>query len=123
MTRVIIGIGSNHHAETSVAKAKALLEASFGKVAYSHAAYTEPVDIVSDKFLNVLALATTDLDTASIDRILKQIERECGNTPSLRQQNIVAADLDILLYGEQRMHLKDWKRPYVVEMYKELGNK
>lgn len=123
MTRVIIGIGSNHDAETSVAKAKALIEASFGKVAYSHAAYTEPVDIVSDKFLNVLALATTELDTEAIDRILKQIERECGNTPSLRQQNIVAADLDILLCGEQRMHLKDWTRPYVVEMYKELENK
>lgn len=36
-----------------------------------------------------------------------------------KDKNIVKIDIDILLYGDKRLHDKDWTRGYVKELMKE----
>ncbi len=120
MKRIIIGMGSNHQAPEATRKAKKLIERAFGEAVYSHEAYTKAVGIPSDDFLNCLFAIHTDESAEAVDAKLKAIERACGNTPDLRAKNIVVMDLDILLYADQRLHTKDWQRPYVTEMITEL---
>ncbi len=118
--RIIIGMGSNHQAPEAIRQAKALIERQFGQVSYSHEAYTKPIGIPSADFLNCLFAIHSDESVEAVNEKLKAIERACGNTPELRKKNIVVMDLDILLYEDQQLHAKDWQRPYVTEMIKEL---
>ncbi len=121
-TQAVIGMGSNCRQEEMMAKAKALVASEFSVVAFSREAYTEPIGIPSDKFLNCLALVRTTLTADAVDRSLKAIETACGNTPALRSQHVVRMDLDLLRYGSLRLHTADWQRPYVTEMMAELDN-
>ena len=55
-----------------------------------------------------------------LNRRLKQIETDFGRTPEKRQRGIVPIDLDILQYGDQRHHERDWQRPYVADLLGQL---
>ena len=64
-------------------------------------------------YLNQLVEATTALTADELTQALKDIEQQMGRTQEDRRRGIVRIDLDLLLYGEQRYHLRDWERPYV----------
>ena len=60
--------------------------------------------------------ATTQNDYSQIRASLKEIERDCGDSRYLRNQHIVKMDIDVLLFGKQKMHEKDWERPYIKQL-------
>lgn len=120
LTQAVVGMGTNSQQDEMMAKAKELIEKEFQVVAFSHEAYTDPIGISSDKFLNCLALISTSLSADDVNRRLKAIETACGNTSALRRKHVVRMDLDLLLYGSLRLHVADWQRPYVAEMMKDL---
>lgn len=74
---------------------------------------TEPIGIESPPFTNSFTVGYTDLDLASLTSALKRIETRCGNRRRLRKAGIVMIDIDILLYGDTRLHESDWSRPYI----------
>ena len=49
------------------------------------------------------------------------MEQTCGNTDRLREQGIVVLDIDILKYGDKKMHIDDWQRPYIQQLLKEMN--
>lgn len=118
--RVIIGMGSNWRRKASMARAKSLMRQWFREVKFSHEAYTEPIGIKSGQFLNCLALIHWTGGVFNLERELKDIEILSGDSEAKRSKNIVVMDLDILLYGTEKMHAADWERPYVEEMMKDL---
>ena len=76
----------------------------------------DPVPAGAPLYLNQLVAALTTLPFDLLQAALKDIEARLGRTPDLRRQGIVPIDLDILLYGDQRHHLRDWSRPYVTNL-------
>ena len=36
-------------------------------------------------------------------------------------KRVIVLDLDLLLYGEQRLHLSDWERPYIQALFDDLS--
>ena len=64
-------------------------------------------------YLNQLVYATTSLNVDELQSALKDIELRLGRTAEDRQKGIVRIDLDLLLYNDQRYHLRDWDRPYI----------
>ncbi len=120
LTQAVVGMGTNSRQDEMMARAKELMEKEFQVVAFSHEAYTDPIGISSDKFLNCLALISTSLSADDVNRRLKAIETACGNTSALRRKHVVRMDLDLLLYGSIRLHTADWQRPYVAEMMADL---
>lgn len=118
--QVILALGTNHGQEPNMNQAKEMLARLLDDIHYSSQAWTAPIGIVSDDFLNCLAIGETSLSLHSLLSDIKRIERTCGDSPSLRQENIVCMDIDILLFGDQRMHKRDWQRPYIQQLMNEL---
>lgn len=89
------------------------------KIVFSKQLWTSPVDIKSDKFLNCMLFTHTSYKLDEVERSMKELERICGRTKEEKDVNIVKIDIDILQYGDQKLHNKDWAREYVKELMKE----
>jgi 2-amino-4-hydroxy-6-hydroxymethyldihydropteridine diphosphokinase len=72
-------------------------------------------------YLNQIATANTDLGFEELCAALKQMEISLGRTSEMKRKGQVCIDLDILLYDDDRYHEKDWQRPYVADLLKELS--
>lgn len=116
--QVLISIGSNINSHANVAKAIRLLAGILEGAAVTPVVSTKPVgghQYKSD-FLNCLVKGNTALAMEELEARLKQIETQMGRTPDSKITGVVLIDVDILQYGEQKYHLKDWRRPYVLEL-------
>lgn len=117
---ILLALGSNYNAEKNMERAKGLLQHLFSGVVYSSSIWTDPININSDKFLNCLAYAESTHTVSQLLIALKQIERRCGDSKSLRRMSTVRMDIDILKYKDVVYHEKDWSRPYIRELLDEL---
>jgi len=127
---VIISLGSNENQEANLAKAREQLTQLLAEVHFTSASWTEPVgasadnvqssifNIQSKKYLNQLCKGTTAFGEGLLCEVLKETEKRIGRTKN--EDGIVAIDLDLLAYDDQRHHLKDWSRDYVKNLLNEL---
>ena len=69
-------------------------------------------------YLNQLCSGTTAFGPNLLSEVLKETEKRQGRTHN--EDGIVTLDLDLLQYDDQRFHLRDWERPYVKDLIKEL---
>ena len=130
MNEVIISLASNCDQEQNLHQARLCLEQILSSCRYTKAIWTEPYIVGNasqrcDKeqsqtletppimYLNQLVYATTSLNVDELQSALKDIELRLGRTAEDRQKGIVRIDLDLLLYNDQRYHLRDWDRPYI----------
>lgn len=67
-------------------------------------------------YSNCLAKTTTPLGESELRNLLKSIEKELGDSISLRKENIVMMDIDLLEYNGVKHHHNDWQRPYVKQL-------
>lgn len=119
--QIILALGSNSEQTIGMGKAKTLLMALLGDVRFSKTIWTSPIGIQSDNFLNCMAKANTSMSFSCLNAALKKIEHLCGDTSSNRKENIIKMDIDILQYGTEIRHEKDWSRPYIIELLNELN--
>lgn len=82
--------------------------------------WTEPIGIVSDKFLNCLVSGITQLSFTELRSKLKDIEQLCGRLPQDKADGIIRMDIDILQFDEQRFKENDWSRDYVTLLINEI---
>lgn len=111
--RIILSLGSNTNQEANIREAKQALTALLPDIVFSQDTWTAPIGMVSDKFLNCVAHATTTTPLATLRREIKQIELSLGNKD--HATNTVHIDIDLLQYGNRRYKEEDWKRDYVAE--------
>ena len=112
--KVILSIAANCYQKAHLEQARLRLAQVVDELSFTTEQWTEPVGSRRrDMYLNQLAEATTDLSLEELTQRLKDIETDMGRTPERKQSGIVPIDIDILQYGEQRLHEKDWQRPYV----------
>lgn len=118
--RILIALGSNHEQKKNVAFAMERLHSFFPGISFSRMLWTEPIGIASDRFVNALALADTDKEQEEVERILKQVEKECGRTREEKMRNIIRLDLDLLQWGTVRLREQDWERDYIRLLLQEM---
>lgn len=120
MHRLLLAIGSNVNHTKNVALSKQFLSERFERIQFSKELYTDPLgDAISgNKYVNLLAVCLTDLSCDRVIATLKQIERACGDTCTLRKEGKVVMDIDLLEYDTQRYHIADWQRQYIIELMK-----
>lgn len=114
MNTVYIGIGANlGDAKATVSAAidalKALPDSHWQKASSLYR--TAPVDADGDDYVNAVACITTSLSALDCLHALQDIEQQFG-----RQRPYYHAprtlDLDILMYGDQQIHLPELKVPH-----------
>ena len=121
MHHVIISMATNRFQKKNLSKARRCLEEILFDVHFTAEYWTEPVNTErKDTYLNQLAEGHTPLDEAELNEKLKATEVHFGRTQAKRSLGIVPIDLDILLYDQQRRHLRDWDRPYLQQLIGEL---
>ena len=121
MHHVILSLAANRYQKSNLAKARQCLGELLTDLRYTDEQWTEPLSAKRrDLYLNQLAEGQTALTLEELNRRLKQIETDFGRTPEKRQRGIVPIDLDILLYDDQRLHERDWQRPYVADLLQQL---
>lgn len=119
--KLILALGSNYNHEKNITEAISLLKKMFDKddIVFSRQLWTSPIDIKSDKFLNCILFTHTSCRLDEVEKNMKELERICGRTKEEKKENIIKIDIDILQYGDLKLHDKDWARGYVKELMKE----
>lgn len=104
-------------------QARAFLESAFPGIDFSPLLWTSPVGMPcgTAMFQNGLAVADTGMTADEVQGKFKEMERLCGRCPEDKAQGIVAMDIDLLQYGDLRLHERDWQRPYVARLMGMLG--
>ena len=116
---VIISLASNENQEANLAKAREQLTQLMAEVYFTSAIWTEPVNTSrKEPYLNQLCKGTTAFGEGLLCEVLKETEKRIGRTRN--EDGIVAIDLDLLQYDDQRHHLRDWSRDYVKNLLSEL---
>ena len=134
LVRAYVGLGSNlgDRAETlRVALERLAATQGVEVVAVSSLRETDPVGPVTDqpRFLNGVAAVETTLGPRRLLEVLLAIEAELGRTRAGPPGGPRTLDLDLLLYGEERIdepglqvpHPRLHERPFVLEPLEELG--
>lgn len=118
VTKIIISLGSNAGQEQHMRQARGLLSEAFPGIVFSPLLWTSPVGMPcgAAMFQNGLAVADTCLGAGEVQEKLKAMERLCGRRPGDKVQGVVVMDIDLLQYGEMRLHERDWQRPYVARL-------
>lgn len=110
---IMIALGSNFEQEKNVAYAMEELRSVFPDMVFSKLLWTEPIGIVSDRFVNALGKASTSMSQQQVACMLKDIERKCGRCKEDKARNVVKLDLDLMQYGDERLKEEDWNRDYI----------
>lgn len=118
--KVIIALGTNFDHEKNMEHATWCLSKIMSGMKYSRRLWTEPVGLMSGKFLNQLVVGTCSFTEEELHNETKRIERECGRCEEEKNAGIVRIDIDILKYDEKTEHTEDWNREYIKLLIKEL---
>lgn len=121
LTKVILSLAANRYQKSNLARARRCLGEVLTDISYTAEQWTNPMGGTrKELYLNQLAAGYTTLTREELMQRCKTIEHDFGRTPQKRRLGIVPIDIDILLYGEQRMHESDWDRPYIASLMQEL---
>lgn len=121
---IIISIGSNYNQKENISFAKKKLTGMLGEqTSFTRDMWTEPVGIQSEKFINCICISSTKHTLLQLTKAFKQLERKCERSKKNDLINKIPLDIDILLYGDQRYHEKDWERQYIQELLNNFFDK
>ena len=116
---VIISLASNEQQEQHMQAARTQLSMLLNDLQFTTEHWTEPVNTHrKEPYLNQLCRGTTAFSANLLEEVLKETEKRLGRTHN--EDGIVAIDLDLLQYDDERYHLRDWGRDYVKDLIKEL---
>jgi len=131
LTVVYLGLGSNlgSRSRNLSAARRRLREKGVRILRLSRVMETEPWGVTDQpRFLNQVLEAGWDGTPRQLLRTAKQVEKEGGRRPARRWGSRVI-DVDILLFGDERIHLPDLviphpriaERDFIVASLEELG--
>ena len=106
--KITISLGSNTEQEQHIEEAIERLKTVFSDITFTQPQWTEPIGVVSDRYLNCLANFTTSLSLQQLVQQLKNIETAMGDTHENHKQGIVLIDLDVIKYGDKEVKKIAW---------------
>lgn len=121
MHNILIALGTNVIADR-IRFVETCLEQSFEEVRFTQTIPTEPIGerFKGKQFYNAVMAGKTFMARNEVVEQLKRIEQLAGNTQDKRNIGVVEADIDLLMYDDEKLHEKDWQRPYIKELVEKL---
>ncbi len=109
-TKVIIAIGSNRNQEENVSKAYEHLKNMFKNSLFGPRMWTEPIGLEnSDKFLNQVMLGRPSAPRSLCLPRCEVWSRDADAESVAPDSKVdVPLDLDLLLYGDEKLHESEW---------------
>ena len=106
--KITIALGSNTEQQQHIKEAIERLKTVFSDITFTQLQWTDPIGVVSDRYLNCLANFTTSLSLQQLVQQLKDIETAMGDTHENHEQGIVLIDLDVIKYGDKEVKKIAW---------------
>lgn len=121
ITKVILSLAANRYQKSNLARARQCLGEVLSEISFTSELWTNPMGCTrKELYLNQLVSGYTTLTMDELIQRCKAIECDFGRTAQKRRLGIVPIDIDILLYDKQRLHERDWDRPYITSLMREL---
>lgn len=112
--KCLVCMGSNCEPELHLKNAAVTFKQVFKGVILGKSVVTEAVGTIPQPdYVNQAARFETELDTASVIKLLKEIECKNGRTPSSKEKGCVSLDIDLLAYDELKIKPEDFSKSYV----------
>lgn len=118
--QVILALGTNVNQERNMKQVRQLLADTWPDMKFTTPKWTQPIGMATDLFYNCLAYTEVEESLEELTEKVKTMERICGNTEAERLLNRIQMDIDILLYGDKKLHIDDWQRDYIQELMNEI---
>lgn len=118
--QVILALGTNVNQERNMKQVMQLLVDTWPDMKFTTPKWTQPIGMSSALFYNCLAYTKVEETLEELTEKVKNMERICGNTGAERSLNRIQMDIDILLYGDKKLHIDDWQRDYIQELMNEI---
>lgn len=118
--RVILALGTNVNQERNMKQVMRLLADTWPDIKFTTPKWTQPIGMASDLFYNCMAYTEVEESLEELTEKVKGMEQICGDTRAERLLNRIQMDIDILLYGDNKLHIDDWQRDYVQELMNEI---
>lgn len=118
--QVILALGTNVNQERNMKQVMQLLVDTWPDMKFTTPKWTQPIGMSSALFYNCLAYTEVEESLEELTEKVKNMERICGNTGAERSLNRIQIDIDILLYGDKKLHIDDWQRDYIQELMNEI---
>lgn len=118
--RVILALGTNVNQERNMKQVMQLLADTWPDMKFTSQKWTQPIGMASDLFYNCMAYTEVEESLEELTEKVKGMERICGDTRAERLLNRIQMDIDILLYGDNKLHIDDWQRDYIQELMNEI---
>ena len=121
MHDILIALGTNVIADR-IRFVETCLEQSFEDVRFTQTIPTEPIGerFKGKQFFNAVMAGKTFMARNEVVEQLKRIEQLAGNTMDKRNMGVVEADIDLLMYDDEKLHEKDWQRSYIKELVERI---
>ena len=97
--KTIITLGSNCQQEQNIHKAQIRLRLTFPGINFTKEEWTEPIGIVSDRFLNCIGSFETSYPLEYIQTCLKEIEIELGDSHENYYQQRTFVGAKVIFFG------------------------
>lgn len=98
-----------------------MLEDTFEDMVFGVPMWTEPIGMQSGKFLNLLGVGYTKVSKGRTLLAIKNVERKCGRRVAETRKGVISIDIDLMLFGTERLHEADWERVYMKTLFRQLG--
>ena len=120
---VLLSVGCNRDYETQMQRIRECLSEAFPDARFTASLLSPAFDEGEEAppYSNMLVRFSTLLNEERLSQRLKLLEQECGDSKLLRSQGIVMMDLDILLFNNEKRHLRDWSRSYITTLLNKQG--
>lgn len=119
--KAIICLGSNVNAEWHVNEAKRRLAERYVELRSTRNVRTAPIGMKSGFFTNCMVCLCVDESLEALLLFTKQLERELGRSHDESRRGVVIIDVDVLQFDDCRLHINDWGRQYVKQLFYELN--
>lgn len=122
--KAVIAIGTNLNQRDNALSVREYLGGMFGSdIVFTQFMKTKPVDGGDGYYINALAEINTNMSYEALKKWFKDLEQNCGRNQEDTGEGYVPVDIDILQYGNKRFKEEDWRRGYVMALWKELRQK
>ena len=106
--KVIIALGSSCLQPAHIQWASQRLGSLLSDMHVSRTLWTKDIKGTGVMYMNRLVSGYTSMNVNELESELKAIEQDAGRT-----HERITIDLDLMQYGDQRYHERDWPRPYI----------
>ncbi len=114
-TIVLVALGSDTLQAAYIQWASQQLLQLLTDLHFSRTLWTADIHGSGRYYMNRLAVGATTLSANQLQQALKAIEQASQRSPGR-----VTIDLDLMQYGTQRYHLRDWPRAYIQQLLPEV---